>query len=102
MSSSKEIGTDAQAKEDVKLTNTESVALKDLLQTRLDECGWRKQVEQNIREIIAAKERDMQTLTSEELEAEIAPKARAMVPEYVRKEMLLRVREALESSLPRK
>ncbi|XP_022223234.1 enhancer of yellow 2b transcription factor [Drosophila obscura] len=100
MPHSKEIGTDAQPKNDVKLTNYESVALKDLLQTRLNECGWRKQIEQFIRETIA--ERGNQTITAEELAAEIVPQARAMVPEDVRKEMMIRVREALESSLPRK
>ncbi|BFF89611.1 enhancer of yellow 2b transcription factor [Drosophila madeirensis] len=99
MPHSKEIGTDAQPKEDVKLTHCDSVTLKDILQTRLIECGWRKQIEQFIREKIA--ERGNQTITSEELAAEIVPQARAMVPENVRNEMMIRVREALESSLTR-
>ncbi|SPP84171.1 enhancer of yellow 2b transcription factor [Drosophila guanche] len=98
---SKEIGTDAQPKEEnVKLTHCESATLKDILQTRLIECGWRRQIEQFIREKIA--ERGNQTITSEELAAEIVPQARAMVPEDVRNEMMIRVREALESSLTRK
>ncbi|XP_017056825.1 enhancer of yellow 2b transcription factor [Drosophila ficusphila] len=98
MSNSKETGTDSDPLDDVKLNSSDSVALKDLLQKRLSECGWRKDIEELIRQTI--KERGVANLTHDELAAEIVPHARALVPEVIRKEMLVRVRAALETSLP--
>ncbi|XP_017119624.1 enhancer of yellow 2b transcription factor [Drosophila elegans] len=98
MANRKEAGTDADPAEDFKLNNRDSVALKDLLQKRLSECGWRKDIEEMIRQTI--KERGVANLTHDQLAAEIVPHARALVPEVIRNEMLLRVRAALEASLP--
>ncbi|XP_017083450.1 enhancer of yellow 2b transcription factor [Drosophila eugracilis] len=97
MPDSKEMGTDADPV-DVKLNRNDSVALKDLLQKRLSECGWRSDIEKMIRQTI--EERGVANLTHDQLAAEIVPHARALVPEVIRKEMLMRVRAALESSLP--
>ncbi|XP_017005825.2 enhancer of yellow 2b transcription factor-like [Drosophila takahashii] len=98
MPNSQETGTDADRMDDIKLNSRDSVALKDLLQKRLSECGWRKDIEEMIRHAI--EERSVSNLTHEELAAEIVPHARALVPDVIRKEMLVRVRAALESSLP--
>ncbi|KAH8311168.1 hypothetical protein KR044_004667, partial [Drosophila immigrans] len=115
MSQSKEtgIGTDPDHAKKNHLDKREKVALKDLLQQRLLECGWRKDVEQKIRATL--EERGLGNVTHEQLSAEIIPhvkcahciplpsnnikimQARALVPEGVRKEMVMRVREALES-----
>ncbi|KAH8381326.1 hypothetical protein KR093_002672, partial [Drosophila rubida] len=97
MSKSKEtgIGTDPECVKRYHLAKSEKVALKDLLQQRLHECGWRKDVEQKIRDTL--EERGLANITHEQLSAEIMPQARALVPEGVRKEMVMRVREALES-----
>ncbi|XP_068155369.1 enhancer of yellow 2b transcription factor [Drosophila tropicalis] len=96
MADSKEMGTDTEPAEKLKLNNSDNMALKDLLHHRLSECGWRKDIEHKIRQKIS--ELGVANLTHEQLAAEIIPQARASVPEDVRKEMLIRVRAALESS----
>ncbi|KAH8330367.1 hypothetical protein KR067_001724 [Drosophila pandora] len=98
MTDSKETGTDANPLENVKLSNDDNIALKDLLHQRLLECGWRSNIEKMIRQTI--QERGVANLTHDELAAEIVPHARALVPEFIRKEMIMRVRNALETSLP--
>ncbi|XP_062126450.1 enhancer of yellow 2b transcription factor [Drosophila sulfurigaster albostrigata] len=100
MSKSKEtgIGTDPACNKNYHLDKSEKVALKDLLQKRLHECGWYKDVEEKIRNTL--QERGLSNITHDQLSAEIIPQARALVPEEVRKEMTMRVREALESPLP--
>ncbi|XP_043655915.1 enhancer of yellow 2b transcription factor isoform X2 [Drosophila teissieri] len=45
-------------------------------------------------------ERGVANLNRDQLAAEIVPHARALVPDVIKKEMLMRVRAALESSLP--
>ncbi|EDW96418.1 enhancer of yellow 2b transcription factor [Drosophila yakuba] len=98
MPNSKETGTDPDPVDDLKLSGSDSVALKDLLQKRLLECGWRKDIEEMIRHTI--EERGVANLSRDQLAAEIVPHARALVPDVIKKEMLMRVRAALESSLP--
>ncbi|KAH8369322.1 hypothetical protein KR009_008354, partial [Drosophila setifemur] len=70
-------------------------SLKDLLSKRLSDCGWRRDIEQMIRHTIV--ERGQANLTHDQLAEEIVPQARALVPDVIRKEMLMRVRAALES-----
>ncbi|EDW81040.1 uncharacterized protein Dwil_GK11231 [Drosophila willistoni] len=96
MADSKEIGTDAEPVQKLKLNNSDNMALKDLLHHRLSECGWREDIEHKIRKTIS--ELGVANMTHEKLAAEIIPQARASVPEDVRKEMLIRVRAALQSS----
>ncbi|XP_050745406.1 enhancer of yellow 2b transcription factor isoform X1 [Drosophila biarmipes] len=71
MPNSKEAGTEADRGDDVKLNSRDSVALKDLLQKRLSECGWRKDIEDMIRHTI--EERGVSNLTHDQLAAEIVP-----------------------------
>lgn len=97
MSASKDtgIGTEPEDVKKLQLDKGDKSALKDLLEKRLIECGWRKDIELKIRDTL--EKRGLANITHEQLSAEIIPQARALVPEVVRKEMLLRVREALES-----
>ncbi|EDV92873.1 enhancer of yellow 2b transcription factor [Drosophila grimshawi] len=100
MSNSKEtgIGPDSEAAGEVSLNGADTTALKDLLEKRLNDCGWRQQIEQLVRSILEA--RGVENITHDQLAAEIIPTARALVPYVVRKEMLLRVRAALQTPLP--
>ncbi|XP_064551085.1 enhancer of yellow 2b transcription factor isoform X2 [Drosophila montana] len=100
MENSKEtgIGTESAAVNKATLNTGDTMALKDLLEKRLNDCGWRKEIEQLIRNTL--EERGVANITHDQLAAMIVPNARALVPDVVRKEMLLRVREALQSPLP--
>ncbi|XP_030556214.1 enhancer of yellow 2b transcription factor isoform X1 [Drosophila novamexicana] len=100
MENSKEtgIGTDSAAVDKATLNTGDTMALKDLLEKRLIDCGWRKEIEQLIRNTL--EERGVANITHDQLAAMIIPNARALVPDVVRQEMLLRVREALQSPLP--
>ncbi|KAH8406937.1 hypothetical protein KR222_000360 [Zaprionus bogoriensis] len=88
------IGTDPQDAKLLQLSDVDKKALKDMLQQRLKECGWSSEIEQRIRNVL--EERGVNNVTHGQLSAEIVPHARALVPEDVRKEMLLRMREALD------
>ncbi|KAH8250036.1 hypothetical protein KR026_004028 [Drosophila bipectinata] len=98
MTESKETGTDANPGQDTKLSNEAHMALKDLLHKRLLECGWRSKVQKLVRQTI--QEHGVENLSLAQLAAEVVPEARASIPEDIRKEMIIRVRDALESSLP--
>ncbi|KAH8292483.1 hypothetical protein KR054_010731, partial [Drosophila jambulina] len=73
-------------------------SLKDIMKKRLTECGWRKDIEQMIRQTI--EEHGVGNLTRAQLAEKIVPQARALVPEVISKEMLMRVHYALGSSRP--
>ncbi|XP_064386290.1 transcription and mRNA export factor ENY2-like isoform X2 [Halichondria panicea] len=68
--------------------------LKELLRGRLRECGWRDQLKDHCRGIITQK--GLSNVTVDGLIQEITPKARASVPDAVKKELLTRIREYLE------
>ncbi|KAH8347315.1 hypothetical protein KR059_008733, partial [Drosophila kikkawai] len=73
-------------------------SLKDIMKKRLTECGWRKDIEQMIRQTI--QEHGVGTLTPDQLAEKIVPHARALVPDVICKEMMIRVHNALGSSPP--
>ncbi|ALC46658.1 maker205 [Drosophila busckii] len=98
MATSKNTSTDLKPDSSVKLANTNKIALKDLLQKRLDDCGWSSSVEHLVRK--ALQEESEGNISQEQLVEQIIPLARALVPEEIHKEMMIRVREALESELP--
>lgn len=60
--------------------------MTELVQTRLVECGWRDQVRLACRKAITENEKHM--LNVDELIAQITPKARSMVPDMVKRELL--------------
>lgn len=78
----------------VQLNNTNTNALKTLLQQRLDDCGWR----QSLKDIVRSKMNEMgiANVSYDKLAAEIIPQARAMVPDEVRQELYKRVYDSLE------
>ncbi|KAH8335502.1 hypothetical protein KR074_003473 [Drosophila pseudoananassae] len=98
MTDSKKTGTDPNPGKDMKLSDEVHISLKDLLQKRLLDCGWRSNVQKLVQQTIL--DRGVDNLSLDELAAEIVPQARASIPEDIRKEMIIRVRNALESSLP--
>ncbi|XP_017031460.1 enhancer of yellow 2b transcription factor isoform X2 [Drosophila kikkawai] len=68
----KEMGTDADLVENTpRLNSRDSAALKDIMKKRLTECGWRKDIEQMIRQTI--QEHGVGTLTSDQLAEKIVP-----------------------------
>ncbi|KAF6018782.1 ENY2 [Bugula neritina] len=71
----------------------ESERLKDILRTRLIECGWRDELKAHCKEIV--KRKGLEHVTVEDLVAETTPKGRALVPDDVKKELLGRIRTFL-------
>jgi len=67
--------------------------LKELLRTRLIECGWRDQLKVHCKEIV--RQKGLENITVDDLVAEITPKGRALVPDQVKKELLQRIRSFL-------
>lgn len=66
--------------------------LKDLLCNRLAECGWRDEVRLMCRAIIKEKGTNVKV---EQLITEVTPKARAIVPDAVKKELLMKIKAIL-------
>ncbi|KAL3283554.1 hypothetical protein HHI36_006693 [Cryptolaemus montrouzieri] len=59
----------------------------ELVQTRLIECGWRDQVRLACRKAIT-ESKDKQVPTVDELITTVTPRARSMVPDSVKRELL--------------
>ncbi|KAL9888563.1 enhancer of yellow 2 transcription factor [Glossina fuscipes] len=66
--------------------------LKDLLCNRLAECGWRDEVRLMCRNIIKEKGVNVKL---DQLIAEVTPKARSVVPDAVKKELLMKIKAIL-------
>ncbi|XP_013394876.1 transcription and mRNA export factor ENY2 [Lingula anatina] len=87
---------DAQMRASIsqKLVETgERERLKELLRTRLIECGWRDQLKAYCKDVV--KQKGLEHITVDDLVAEITPRGRAMVPDNVKKELLHRIRTFL-------
>lgn len=69
--------------------------LVQLLQTRLLECGWRDQVVANCKEVV--REKGIDNITVDTLVDHVTPKARADVPDNVKRELLQRIKAFLSS-----
>lgn len=72
------------------LSHEVTEALRDLLQRRLEECGWRENIRKMIRNMLD--KRGVTHVSYEDIAIEVIPKARAMVPDDVRRELQMRVR----------
>ncbi|XP_065723867.2 enhancer of yellow 2 transcription factor isoform X1 [Drosophila suzukii] len=68
--------------------------IKDLLCSRLTECGWRDEVRLMCRTILLEKGAN-NSFTVEQLITEVTPKARTLVPDAVKKELLMKIRTIL-------
>ncbi|CAD7089203.1 unnamed protein product [Hermetia illucens] len=66
--------------------------LKDLLRSRLIECGWRDEVRLLCHNTI--KEKGF-NLTVEQIVQDVTPKARARVPDSLKKELLMKIKSSL-------
>ncbi|EEC10509.1 transcription factor E(Y)2, putative [Ixodes scapularis] len=69
--------------------------LKELLRTRLVECGWRDELRAHCKEVL--KERDVETTTVDDLVAAVTPKGRASVPDSIKRELLHQIRNFLSN-----
>ncbi|XP_055530549.1 enhancer of yellow 2 transcription factor [Wyeomyia smithii] len=66
--------------------------LKDLLRLRLNACGWSDQVRLLCRDAI----KDMDgTINCDSLVQQVTPKARALIPDTVKKELLQKIKTIL-------
>lgn len=72
--------------------NTQTNRLKDLLRLRLAECGWSDQVRVLCRDV--AKEEGTK-LNVDKMVQSVTPEARRLVPDAVKKELLLRIKAIL-------
>ncbi|XP_072936648.1 enhancer of yellow 2 transcription factor-like [Epargyreus clarus] len=66
---------------------------KELLRRRLIECGWKDQVRMLCRDMV--KESEMGSITFDVLVTRVTPKARALVPDTVKKELLQKIKTHL-------
>uniref|UniRef100_A0A5K3F2L6 Transcription and mRNA export factor ENY2 n=1 Tax=Mesocestoides corti TaxID=53468 RepID=A0A5K3F2L6_MESCO len=69
--------------------------LKDLLRTRLLECGWRDELKSYCKDVIAKK--GLENVTVNDLVTEITPVGRRLVPDSVKQELV----DAIRSFLPK-
>ncbi|RNA01387.1 transcription and mRNA export factor ENY2 isoform X2 [Brachionus plicatilis] len=69
--------------------------LKEALQQKLIDCGWRDQVKAHCKEVV--KQKGLDNITVEDLVLEMVPKGRALVPDSVKKELLMKIRHFLAS-----
>ncbi|KAJ1649951.1 Transcription and mRNA export factor eny2 [Dispira simplex] len=75
----------------------EKEELQDLLRTGLVESGWKDQVKNQCRDIIQTK--GVTNTTVNDLLQELAPKARASVPDDLKETILLRLKTFLLTNL---
>ncbi|XP_030382302.1 enhancer of yellow 2 transcription factor isoform X2 [Scaptodrosophila lebanonensis] len=68
--------------------------IKDLLCNRLIECGWRDEVRLLCRNILLEKGGN-NSITVEQLITEVTPKARTLVPDAVKMDLLMKIRTIL-------
>ncbi len=71
----------------------EKERLKEHLRSRLTESGWREELKLHAREVVRA--RGLNNIKHEELVKEITPKGRALVPDVVKKELLIKIQAFL-------
>ncbi|XP_077504127.1 enhancer of yellow 2 transcription factor-like [Amblyomma americanum] len=67
--------------------------LKELLHTRLTECGWKDQLKAYCKEII--REKGVENVSVEELIAAVTPRARATVPDIIKRELVHEIKNFL-------
>ncbi|XP_033117198.1 transcription and mRNA export factor ENY2-like isoform X1 [Anneissia japonica] len=76
----------------------EKERLKELLRTKLIECGWRDELKAYCKEVVRTK--GLEHVTVDDLVAEITPKGRELVPDEVKKDLLQRIRAFLADQAP--
>ncbi|XP_059612880.1 enhancer of yellow 2 transcription factor [Phlebotomus argentipes] len=81
-----------RATDQVTILTGDRARLKDLLRNRLIECGWTDQVRLNCREIVKAEDGKVNV---DQLVQQVTPKARTMIPDTVKKELLQKIKTLL-------
>ena len=71
----------------------EKERLKDHLRMRLIECGWRDKLKLHAKEVV--REKGLERIKLEELVKEITNKGRAEVPDSVKRELLMKIKDFL-------
>ncbi|CAK1549920.1 unnamed protein product [Leptosia nina] len=66
---------------------------KELLRKRLIECGWRDQVRMLCRDVV--RENESNNISFDMLVTRVTPRARAAVPDTVKKELLQKIKTHL-------
>ncbi|ALC48852.1 e-y-2 [Drosophila busckii] len=84
----------ANAVDQYTILSGDRVKIKDLLCNRLTECGWRDEVRLLCRNILLEKGGNNST-SVEQMISEVTPKARTLVPDAVKKELLMKIRSIL-------
>ncbi|TPX56620.1 hypothetical protein PhCBS80983_g04402 [Powellomyces hirtus] len=68
--------------------------LKEYLRQRLIDCGWRDQMKAYAKDIVMS--RPHESMNVEDIVQEVSGKGRAVVPDSVKADLLLRVRKILQ------
>lgn len=71
----------------------EKERLKDHLRMRLIECGWRDQLKLHAKEVV--REKGLERVKLEDLVKEITLKGRSLVPDSVKRELLVKIKDFL-------
>mmetsp|Transcript_20280 Transcript_20280/g.52354 ORF Transcript_20280/g.52354 Transcript_20280/m.52354 type:complete len:99 (-) Transcript_20280:328-624(-) len=87
---------DGQSVEDLLVSSGERDRLKEMLRTKLVECGWRDELKEHCKEVLRSKGKERVSI--EELAAEIAPQGRATIPQDVKQELLRKISKFLEEN----
>uniref|UniRef100_G3MTL3 Transcription and mRNA export factor ENY2 n=1 Tax=Amblyomma maculatum TaxID=34609 RepID=G3MTL3_AMBMU len=69
--------------------------LKELLRTRLIECGWKDELKAYCKEII--REKGVENVSVDDLIVAVTPRARATVPDVIKRELLHQIKTFLAS-----
>lgn len=70
--------------------------LKEMLRTKLIECGWRDDLREHCKEVIRSK--GLERITVDELVQMITPRGRDTVPDQIKADLLQRIRQFLQST----
>ncbi|KAG8467434.1 hypothetical protein KFE25_000750 [Diacronema lutheri] len=70
--------------------------LKEVLRTKLIECGWRDELKEHCKEVIRSKGKEK--ITVDELTAEITPHGRATIPQDVKQDLLRRISKFVDDN----
>ena len=70
--------------------------LKEMLRTKLIECGWCDDLREHCKEVIRSK--GLERITVDELVQMITPRGRDTVPDQIKADLLQRIRQFLQST----
>lgn len=70
--------------------------LKDLLRQRLTECGWSDQVRLMCRDVV---KEEAGNINVDKIVQHVTPKARSLVPDAVKKELLQKIKAILAKQM---